>query len=864
MVNRSLKELQDIDLKALIEDETGKRFNSKGHIKCPFHNDKTPSLSIKFFPDKNKYKFKCWGCEEQGDAIDFIIKLKKIEYKEAREYLGMENEKSQKELLINKVKDYIDWQLKHNRKGHELLGIFPFTNENNEIIYFKAKFRKPDGKKETPYYHIENNKVVNNRGYDEIPYNLYNLQNGLAENKVIILVEGEKDANTINNTLRGKNFVATSIKGAKDINIIKKKDMKVYVLGDTGEAGQKYILNIQKEFYDIASEFKIINLPGLKSIGDNKDVTDWLESGHTKNDLLNTFDRSLDLKSLYDLQQDQQGIYKLWHDKKDDSYNKIYLTDFRLIEASRLRFVEEDREGVKLVLKSCTGNILERIGPSTVFDDIKSFKNFLGTMDLSFTSKNIEDLTKLKTWINKYWAIENSEIYLGDKFIEKDNRLIFVTGEGAITTNGIDYSMVSKDGNINIIDKELITKEELMELRERLFEFWHPNKSISIIGTVLNNLAVYQNQAAGEKLHILLIVGESQSGKSTILEKVVSPILNLPLEDKKSIGTTQFALIKDLSTGNYPTIYDEFKPSMMDKYKIQKLSNIFRDVYDRQKVNRGDKSLSIKTFKLSRPLIMAGEESYPNQETAAISRSCIVYLSKNERTQENTEAMGWLMDNQEILNKFGRSIINEILNLPLEQYKEIRQAKKEYFKEFKERAFSTAINIACGIEIFNILLERYDLDKIVDYEKYIFKNIKEEILDNDSDTKSVVEQMLILYNNMIEDCKANDVKSVIREKEDRLFIRTSEMLNQIFLFCKQYESADVIPLKLRDFKKQAMKSGYLIKPSVKLIKVDGSPVRFDEYSKDRIRDLKLDSIVESEFTEITITENEQKEIEDLF
>lgn len=861
-----MKELIDIDLKELIEKETGERFNKEGFIKCPFHNEKTPSLSIKFFPDRNKYKFMCWGCNEQGDAIDFITKLKKIDYKAAREYLGMENKKSTKELILEKVRSYIDWQLKHNKKGYELLGIFPFTNPQNEYIYFKAKFKKPDGTKETPYYHIEGDKIINNRGVEEVPYNLYNVLEGIKNQKVIVFVEGEKDANTINSILKGKGYVATSIKGCKDLQILQNGlKFKVNVIGDTGKAGEKYKWHVYEEFKESATEFKFINLPGLKALGDNKDITDWMDNGHTSNDLLNAFDRSLDLKDKYRLQQDRGGIYKTIYDKKIDEDRKIYLTDFKLLEATRLRYVEENAEGIRLKIKTDTGEIIEREDVSTVFDDIRSFKHFLGTMDASFLSKNIEDLTTLKKWINKYWAIENSDIYIGARFIEKNEKFMFVTYKGAITPNGKDYSIKSNGCSIDIIDKELIGFNELKELKSKIFRFWEPTKSIPIIGTILNNLATYHNEMVGGKLHILLIVGESQSGKSTILERVIAPILNYSLDDKNSMATSPFAIQKDLANGNYSTIYDEFKPSMMDQYKIIKLSGIFRDIYDRQSVNRGDKSFQIKKFRLTRPLIMAGEESYPHQEGASVSRSCIVYLSRRERTQENTEVMEWLIDNGDILNKFGRSIVNEVLNMSIDQYKEIRKSKKEYFKMLKERPLDTAVNISCGIEIFNILLERYGLKKITNYEDFIYKNIKEEILDGGTETKSIIEQMIILYNMMIEDGKAVDVKNVIKETGEGLFIRTSEMINQIFLFCKQYESADLIPLKLKDFKKQAQKAGYIVKSSAKGIKIDGKNIRFDEYSKERMRGLKVDLIVEPDrLTEIPMSNEEKKVIDVMF
>lgn len=861
-----MKELHDIDLSELIEEETGERFNKEGYICCPFHNEKTPSMKVKFFPDRNKEKYKCFGCGEVGDAIDFIAKFRNLEYNAAREHLKLEVEKSPKELIIDKVKSYIDWQLKHTKKGYEFLGLFPFTNPQGEFVYFKAKFKKPDGKKETPYYHIEGDKVISNRdGIEEVPYNLHNVLEGIRNQKTIIFVEGEKDTNTLNSILKRDLYVATSIKGCQDLSILKNGlKYRVYVISDTGKAGEKYKWNIYNEFYFDAIEFKFITLPGLKMLGDNKDVTDWLEGGKTRKDLLNAFDRSLDLKSKYELQQNRNGIFKWWYNKKIDDFEKAYLTDFKLIEAKRLIYAEDNKEGIQLIIKTPTGDLIERSDYSTVFDDIRSFKHFLGTLDASFTSKNIEDLTRLKMWINKYWAIENSKIYVGDKFIQKDDNLILVTGGGAITTDGVDHSIVSDKSNIDIINKEFISKNELIEFKDKIFKFWEPTKSVSILGTIINSLTSYQSEAVGAKLHVLLIVGESQSGKSTILEKVIAPILNYPLSDKKSVGTTPFAIIKDLSTGNYPSIYDEFKPSMMDKYKMQKLSDIIRNLYDRQVINRGDKSFKVKTFRLTRPLIMAGEENYPNQEGALISRSCIVYLSKRERNKKNTEAMEWIVDNQDILNKFGKSITHEVLNLSVDRYRNIRKEKRNLFNDLKERALDTAINIACGIEIYNILLERHGLKKITDYEDFIYKNIKEEILDNGTDTKSVVEQMLVLYNTMIEDCKTGDVKNVIMERGDGLFIRTSEMLNQIFLFCKQYESADVIPLKLKDFKKQAMKSGYLLKASSKLIKIDGKPIRFDEYSKERMRELKVDSIVSPDLAEMPMSEEDQKIIEGVF
>ncbi|MBF0380174.1 MAG: DNA primase [Magnetococcales bacterium] len=51
---------------------------------CPFHNEKTPSFNVR--PDKGF--FKCFGCGKGGDAFEFLIRIKGIEFFDAIEELA--------------------------------------------------------------------------------------------------------------------------------------------------------------------------------------------------------------------------------------------------------------------------------------------------------------------------------------------------------------------------------------------------------------------------------------------------------------------------------------------------------------------------------------------------------------------------------------------------------------------------------------------------------------------------------------------------------------------------------------------------------------------------------------------------------
>jgi hypothetical protein len=192
--------------------------------------------------------------------------------------------------------------------------------------------------------------------------------------------------------------------------------------------------------------------------------------------------------------------------------------------------------------------------------------------------------------------------------------------------------------------------------------------------------------------------------------------------------------------------------------------------------------------------------------------------------------------------------------MSIEDYRALRKSLKEDVKVLKDRPLNTAINICMGIELLNILLKNLELLPIKDYLPHVIKNIESEILEDGRESHSVVEQMLCLYNDMIEDGRALQAEEVVKFRGDGIFIKTTEMLNQINEHSNRF-GADIMPLSLKDFRKQAKKSKYILGISDKLIKLNSKPVRFDTYNADKLRELKVNSIIPPEMT----LDNEDKE-----
>ena len=82
MITRETKDriLQNADIVAIVSETVKLRrdgIRQKGC--CPFHGEKTPSFVV--YPQTNT--FKCYGCGEQGNVIDFVMKRDHLDYPEA-------------------------------------------------------------------------------------------------------------------------------------------------------------------------------------------------------------------------------------------------------------------------------------------------------------------------------------------------------------------------------------------------------------------------------------------------------------------------------------------------------------------------------------------------------------------------------------------------------------------------------------------------------------------------------------------------------------------------------------------------------------------------------------------------------------
>ncbi len=284
-----------VDLVELIgQSITLKSEGSEFYACCPFHNEKTPSFSV----NPEKQFFYCFGCGETGDAIDWLKKYNGMNFREAVCSLdpalasefddGQESQapaptsKPKREII--KVYDYVD--------GSGVL-IFQCCRWNPKSF----TYRRPtddawiNGIQAGEYYRYGNGDwyKVNKkkppkpnaefREFPElaelVPYRLPDLLK-LADGKGVCLVEGEKDADN----LSALGVTTTTLKGGagkwRPEYAQYFDGRRVFIFPDFDKAGVEGALKTANKLHGVASEIRIVTLPG-ETEGD--DVTDWIERG---------------------------------------------------------------------------------------------------------------------------------------------------------------------------------------------------------------------------------------------------------------------------------------------------------------------------------------------------------------------------------------------------------------------------------------------------------------------------------------------------------------------------------------------------------------------------------------------------------
>jgi len=298
-LKEAIQNIKSIDYLKTVIEYYGTSLMTKGNTikaNCPIHGEKTPSFYLK--DDADGAYYKCFGCGSGGDIVNFIQAITKerlttIEAtKKAYDVLGLKCDL--KPSKIDKLREYIETNKFYKIDNYYIEDIFIYMVDTDIPSFLKIKYRSVSDKtkKDMRTYKIVDEgeyfkTATKSTGgeYEPTIYNYPAVKKAIEKDNNIYFVEGEKDVKT----LQRLGLTATTIYSKKWIDAYTNQlnGAKVVFIGDTGKAGEEFEELIYENLKDVVKTFKVVELPNIEALGDNADVTDWLNiEENTKDDLI--------------------------------------------------------------------------------------------------------------------------------------------------------------------------------------------------------------------------------------------------------------------------------------------------------------------------------------------------------------------------------------------------------------------------------------------------------------------------------------------------------------------------------------------------------------------------------------------------
>ena len=346
----SKQSIEDLKNKSKISDfilssTTGKLRGNKGMALCPFHGEKTASMS---FTDEENL-FHCFGCKEGGDIFKYIQLINNVEFQESVEiaadkysfnltYTDSKFETNQKNLIdqIKKISDFFIRNMNEVKSTEALDYLKNRKLDGEDIKNYKLGFAEKDEKKITQYCKTNNisdadfkklgllsekgnflfkNRIIfpitnfrsevvgfGGRALEDFGpkylnssessiykknrtlYFLPNFLKDVKKHKFVIIVEGYFDVIAFNKL--GFSNVASPSGTAltiQQLNQVSKYTDEIYLCFDNDEAG----IEATKRIVEIKNNIsKDLNLYSILLPSKYKDISEFYESGENNIDNL--------------------------------------------------------------------------------------------------------------------------------------------------------------------------------------------------------------------------------------------------------------------------------------------------------------------------------------------------------------------------------------------------------------------------------------------------------------------------------------------------------------------------------------------------------------------------------------------------
>ena len=222
---------------------------------------------------------------------------------------------------------------------------FDYTDEDGNLLFQVVRLPR----KRFRQRQMVNGEIKwNVKGIRKVPYRLKELAESEKDDSTVFICEGEKDVDN----LFKLELIATCNPGgagkwrkeySKSL-----KDRNIVLFPDNDEPGRNHMETVARMSYGIAKTMKIVTLPDLK---EKQDISDWLEIGNSKDNLLKLVDE-IDEWEPTDADLNNKDSSNEEKEKRESQVNTL----LKHLLNSGIEFFHDQREKAYIIIQTKNGH----------------------------------------------------------------------------------------------------------------------------------------------------------------------------------------------------------------------------------------------------------------------------------------------------------------------------------------------------------------------------------------------------------------------------------------------------------------------------------------------------------------------------
>ncbi len=258
------------DVDVMVKALDGKRNGSTAMVRCPAHDDKIPSLSIKI-SETGKPLVHCFAGCQQHDVVAALKAIGLWKAAPATMYQDLKGRRKQAERVARRVDDW------------PVTAVYDYTDASGQVVY-QIRRHELNGDKTFRAWRPDGRGGFAPRGPTDSEKVLYRYREVL-EAPIVFIAEGEKDCET----LREHGFVATTNPfGANQPWLPQYTEAlagrEVILIPDNDKPGREHMAKVARALFGKVARLRVLELGGVK------DVSEWFDRGYSEVGLINLLD----------------------------------------------------------------------------------------------------------------------------------------------------------------------------------------------------------------------------------------------------------------------------------------------------------------------------------------------------------------------------------------------------------------------------------------------------------------------------------------------------------------------------------------------------------------------------------------------